>query len=139
MNILRSKYVQALLLTVCQIIAFIVVYEAFWRLYTILAPNFRRDISWGLNVRYAVMIFAVISLIGAIIGNLLFLKHQILVQWLCILSFAYFFLGNWSYMPYRTSFLLACGVVGFWGPFFLLRKGFGVFPLSDSVRRHILW
>jgi hypothetical protein len=44
MNILRSKYVQALLLTVCQIIAFIVVYEAFWRLYIILAPNFRRDI-----------------------------------------------------------------------------------------------
>jgi hypothetical protein len=30
MNILRSKYVQLLLLTVCQIVAFIVVYEAFW-------------------------------------------------------------------------------------------------------------
>ena len=77
MNILRSKYVQALLLTVCQIVAFIVVYEAFWRLYIALAPNFRRDISWGLTVRFAVMIFAVISLIGAIIGNLLFLPGKL--------------------------------------------------------------
>jgi len=134
MNILRSKYIQALLLTVCQIIAFIVVYEAFWRLYIILTPSFRRDISWGLNVRYAVMIFAVISLIGAIIGNLLFLKHQILVQWLCILSFAYFFLRNWSYIPYRTSFLLACAVVGFWGPFFLLRKGYRTGQGREMVR-----
>ena len=134
MNTLRSKYVQALLLTVCQIIAFIVVYEAFCRLYIILAANFRRDISWGLTVRYAVMIFAVISLIGAIIGNLLFLKHQILVQWLCILSFAYFFLGNWSFMPYRTSFLFACAVMGFWGPLLLLRKGYRTGQDREMVR-----
>jgi hypothetical protein len=124
MNMPRSKYVQSLLLAVCQTIAFIAIYEVFWRLYIALTPNFRRDISWGLNARYAVMVFAVISLAGAIIGNLLFLKHQILAQWLCILAFACFFVGSWSYMPYRTSFLLACGVAGFLGPFFLLRRGF---------------
>lgn len=136
MNILCSKYVQLLLLTVCQIITFIVTYEAFWRLYIFLMPNFQRDISWGLTVKFAVLIFAVISLVGSIIGNLLFLKHQLLVQWFCVLSFAYFFLGNWSYTPYRTSFLLACGIVGFLGPFFLLRKGFTLSTRSSFSSRH---
>jgi hypothetical protein len=126
MNISHSKYVQLLLLTGCQIITFIIVYEASWRLYMFLMPNFRRDISWGLSVRYAVMVFAAISLVGAIIGNSLILKHQLLLQWFCVLTFAYFFLGSWSYMPYRTSLLLVCAVVGFLGPFFLLRKGFSL-------------
>jgi hypothetical protein len=121
---LRSKYVQLLLLTVCQTGVFIVIHEVFWRLYIALEPNFRKDISWGFNVRYAVLVFAVISLAGAIIGNLLVLKHQLLVQWLCIGAFAYFFLGGWSYTPYRTSFLLVCGAVAFLCPFFLLRRGF---------------
>jgi hypothetical protein len=124
MNIFRSQYVQSLLLTGCQIVTFIVVYEAFWSLYRFLMPNFRKDVAWGLTVKYSVPIFAVISLVGAIIGNLLFQKHQLLVQWLCILSFAGFFLGAWSVVPYRASFLFVCGVMGFLGPFFLLRKGF---------------
>jgi hypothetical protein len=128
MNILCSKYVQWLLLSLCQIITFIVVYEAFWRLYIFLTPDFRRDISWGLNVRFAVIIFAVISLAGAIIGTLLFIRHQLLVQWFCVLSFACFFLGSWSYTPYRTSFLMACGVVGFLIPFYLLRRLCGNVP-----------
>lgn len=136
MNISRSKYVQLLLLTGCQIITFIIVYEAFWRLYRFLMPNFRRDISWGLSVRYAVMVFAAISLVGAIIGNSLVLKHQLLLQWFCVLTFAYFFLGSWSYTPYRTSFLLVCAVVGFLGPFFLLRKGFTLSTRSSVSPRH---
>jgi hypothetical protein len=126
MNILRSKYVQLLLLTVCQIVTFIVVYEAFWSLYRFLMPNFRRDIAWGLNVIFAIWIFAAISLVGAIVGNLLFVKRQLLAQCFCILSFASFFLGTWSYLPYRTSLLLVSAIVGFLGPFFLLRKGFTV-------------
>jgi hypothetical protein len=113
-----------LLLTVCQIVSFIIVYEAFWNLYKFLNPNFRRDIAWGLNVIFALWVFAVISLLGVIVGNLLFVKHQLLVQCFCILSFACFFLGSWSYLPYRTSLLLVCAIVGFLGPFFLLRQGF---------------
>jgi hypothetical protein len=136
MNISRSKYVQLLLLTGCQIITFIIVYEVFWRLYIFLMPNFRRDISWGLSVRYAVMVFAAISLVGAIIGNLVVLKHQFLLQWFCVLTFAYFFLGSWSYMPYRTSFLFVCAVAGFWVPFFLLRKGFTLSTRSSVSPRH---
>src|SRR5262245_9746721 len=122
MNMSRSKYVQSLLLAGCQTITFIVIHEVFWRLYIAMAPNFRRDVSLGLNARYAVMVFAVISFAGAIIGKSLLLKHQLLAQSLCVIVFAYFFLGSWSYTPYRTSFLLACGIVGFLGPFFLLRK-----------------
>jgi hypothetical protein len=121
MNILRSRYVQSFLLIVCQIITFIVVYESFWRLYRFLKPNIRRDIAWGIVVEYSVLIFAAISLAGAIIGNLLSGKYRLLAQCFCILSFACFFLGSWQYAPYRTSFLLGCGIVGFLGPFFLLR------------------
>jgi predicted branched-subunit amino acid permease len=124
MNIFRSKYVQLLLLTDCQIVTFMVVYDAFWSFYRFLKPNFRRDIAWGLTLDFALMIFVVISLVGAIVGNLLFVKHQLLMQCFCLLSFACFFLGSWSYLPYRTSLLLVCAIVGFLGPFLLLRKGF---------------
>jgi hypothetical protein len=131
MNIFRSKYVQSLLLTVCQIVTFIVVYEAFWNLYIFLKPNFRRDIAWGLQVIFALWVFAAISSVGAIVGNLVFAKRQLLAQCFCILSFASFFLGTWSYLPYRTSLLLVSAMVGFLGPFFLLRKGFTVLTRSS--------
>src|SRR5215475_10036983 len=121
MNLLRSKYVQLLLLTICQTVAFIAVYEAFWRLYIFLTPNFRRDLSWGLTVEFAVLIFAAISLAGAIIGKMFFTRHQLLVQWVCVIGFAPFFLTtSWSSNPYRTSALLLCGVVGFLAPYFIL-------------------
>jgi hypothetical protein len=119
-------YVQSLLLTLCQIVAFIAVYEVFWRLYIFLKPNFRRDLSWGLTVEFAVLIFAAISLVGAIIGKLLFTRHQLLVQWLCVFGFAPFFLAtSWSSNPYRTSALLLCGVVGVLAPYFILKT---IFP-----------
>jgi hypothetical protein len=86
-------------------------------------------------VEFAVLIFAAISLAGAIIGKLFFTRHQLLVQWVCIFGFAPFFLTSWSSNPYRTSALLLCGAVGFLAPYFILKA---IFPerQDQDIAKH---
>lgn len=125
MSLLYSKPVQMLLLFVSQAVIFVCSYEVFWRLLQIFLPSFRRDISWGGTVRYAVLVFLVISFIGVILAKLFLQTHQLLIQVLCILSFAFFLLKSWTYTPYRVLLLIGCATISYLAPHYLFtaRKG----------------
>jgi hypothetical protein len=125
MKALNSKYVQMLCLGVCQIITFIVAYKLGWRLYVALRPYLIWELAWGITVYYAFVFFIWISVIGALIGVFITLKYHFFIQLLSIFTFAVYLFNAWSSHPYRTSFLMASGVMGFLLPFYLLRRLFG--------------
>src|SRR5262245_39201829 len=125
MKTLNSKYVRMLYLGICQIITYTVAYKLGWRLYVALRPQLTWDLAWGITVYYAFVIFIWISVIGALIGAFITLKYQFFIQSLSIFTFAAYLFNAWQSHPYRTSFLMACGVVGFLLPFYLLRRLFG--------------
>jgi hypothetical protein len=117
-----------LCLGICQTITFIVAYKLGWQLYVALRPHLKWDLAWGVTVYYVFVIFICISVIGALIGAFITFKYHFLIQLLSIFAFALYLVNSWSSHPYRTSFLMACGVAGFLIPFYLLRRLCGNAP-----------
>lgn len=119
-----SYLIRIALLTACQIITYTFTYEVLWRLYIYIVPEFRRDLSWGITAKYSVWVFVVISLIGALACQLLFLRHQLLVQFLCIFVFTALLVNSWAYAPYRVMLLVGCAILGFFVPFLFIETIF---------------
>jgi hypothetical protein len=116
-----NKYISFVILTLAQVFTFLIVYEAAWSLGLMLLPETRRDLFWGGTVRFAVLVFAVVSIIGSLLSQVLWRRHLLIVQALSIVAFSLSFVGLMEYRPYRMLLLLGGGVVGFLVPALLLR------------------
>jgi hypothetical protein len=117
----QANYIKPVILFVSQIFTFVVTYNAAWVLTKFFVIP-KRDISWGITVEFAVLIFGVISFVGAVIGQFLFKERKLAIQGISFLIFMAFFINLFNYRPYRVLLLLFCGLLGFLVPYLLLRK-----------------
>ena len=84
--------------------------------------NPKQDISWGLTVDFAFWLFAGISIVGTMIGQLIFKPQRLAIQYVSFLVFAAFFFNIISDRPFRVLLLQLCGLISFVVPFLLLKK-----------------
>lgn len=115
----KHIYIREGLVALFQLIIFGLTYEIIWRIYTSVQPNYNSDISWGLTVRFALIIMSILitlSFLVKVIFNKT--KSNILFFIFPTIVFSAFFIQDISYTPYKTSLLIFCGAVSFVMPLF---------------------
>lgn len=96
-----------------QLVAFITVYKAGWQIRQWLAIGVKQGIDWGIMVVFALWVFAALSLAGLIVNLCVWPRRQLRTQAVLFLLFVAFCADSLRVMPYRTSLLLLCGLIGF--------------------------
>ncbi len=99
----------ALILSILCIIVYIISYELIWRLRLLIFGNVKPDISWGLTVRYSIIVFSVVSVItNLVIVYWLGLKsNKILLTYLIsILVFFLLFVNIVYLSPFKVGILI---------------------------------
>ncbi len=120
MSFNHLRHHQYSLLSLVQIAMYIATYEVLWRAVRWWRPFLRSDIFWGITAKYSVVIFGVLSIVGALASKYILPRYKWLIYSCCTVIFFALVVGTWSYMPYRYTLLLFCAVIGFWVPFAML-------------------
>jgi membrane-associated HD superfamily phosphohydrolase len=81
----------------------------------------RSDISWGIIMKFALIVFVVIAIF---VGGLQIIArkfwHKLIVSSVAFAIFCIFFFGNYTYLPYRTSLLLVSSLAGLFLPILII-------------------
>lgn len=120
---MRFKYAISILRSLCQIGLFVLVYELLWFIASQALGDVRKDLSWGLTLRYAIIVFCVLSLLLNL--GLLLLKSKkgkMVLIIAAMIVFVIFFIPNLLISPYRTSLLFLSSLLAFSLSFFMKSK-----------------
>lgn len=118
-----SKLLQGTLFGISQVLLFIIVYEGFWRIATLIFGPFRNDLSWGLTVRYSVIIvIVVVFVINLFIVLCSQQKWNGSVIVLGLLSFVSLNIDSLTHTPYRFILLLVAAIISMTPSILLIKR-----------------
>jgi len=109
--------IRFLLSFVLQVAVFICVQYLGHAYATGLPGHQRHDLSWGISLRLAMIIFCILAFIVAAYANMLFSqKNHLIISVAAFIMFSLFWLKDIDDVPYRVSLLLVSALSGFLAP-----------------------
>ena len=101
-------------LILLQFFIFLLIYEILYYLYTSIYGNIRRDLGYGIQLRYGVYLLFILAFINSVAR--MFFKQSakaLLVVVFCILAWLFYWNNIILEMPYRAYLILFAGVISF--------------------------
>ncbi len=114
-------------LTLVTVVVYVVSYSFFWEIGLHVVGDVKRDLSWGLTLRYSILVFAVLTLLSNSIIVLLnaFSVLKIASVYLVSLFFLFlFFIDSIFISPLRVCLLIFCSFFAYFLSTILLVKFF---------------
>ncbi|MDQ4121660.1 MAG: hypothetical protein M3209_09470 [Acidobacteriota bacterium] len=113
---------KAVVLIVFQILLFIVIHDGMGKLYEQFVTVRKVDIGWGIALKIAVWLFALISIAVTVLNQFLPKTRQVAILLIGFVTFAAFHVQQITDRPYRTLLLLVSAFLALAVPFLITRS-----------------